>query len=254
MDRRVGAPMNLYDAFSALRPSPEPVEPARFQQACEVVWRELCRLASQVLAADSPAVREDAVNTVLLRVASARKRRGRMRALGDVTEVQKYLSRALRNAVVDLHRDSRLRERTDAAQSVVVDGPEERFVIAEACAANHREVHEAQQELFEDIVPGIAAESGAGRRAAETIALLRDLRDEKRRMADVVQDEAGADTTAEGLRRARNRLDQRFARALRRLHEEIDRRAASGCFAPERADTLRRLARSLRLRRSAEER
>jgi len=246
--------MTLVEAFRALGLVAEPTQQAVYESACERLYAELQDLVRRLRLPSLDEGPEDICHRVFLRLVQTRPRSGRTGDPGDDEQVRAYLAAAVRNAVRDLHRRERQRRPCAGAAPPPPPNLEDELIATEEREAQRKALTEAEHLLFDVIVPEIAREGDAGARAAKTIRLLRDIRDRRQRMTDIVHDEATPEASEDGYRRARNRLDQRFSRALRRLYAEIERWRERAAVSAEQAVVLHRLASSLRLREISKER
>jgi len=246
--------MTLLEAFRALGLVAEPTQRALYESACERLYAELQDLVRPLRLTSPDEGPEDICHRVFLRLVQSRPRSGRTGDPADDQQVRAYLAVAVRNAVRDLHRRGRRRPGCPEAPAALPPNLEDELIATEEREACTRALAAAEHLLFEVIVPEMASDGEAGARTAKTIRLLRDIRDRRQRMADIVQEEANPEASEDGYRRARNRLDQRFSRALRRLYAEIERRRERAAVSADQAVVLHRLASSLRLRGASEER
>ena len=161
--------------------------------------------------------------------------------------VRAYLHVAIKNGLRDILRR---RGRLDALgdREAIEDsalGPDDQASHAEAKSV----LDWAREELFERILPQVASHKRGGTAIIETVQQLRAIHAGRLSLNQLITATEGTNLSPEDLRRARNRLDQRFSRAFARIHQEIEKLERDGAFPPHQIQALRTSMNELKLRK-----
>ena len=193
---------------------------------------------------------EDAVSTVLIHLVDSRPRHVGGRGPVNDGAVRGYLRKALLNRLRDMRRQRAGRREVEGEPDEYgTGGPlEGDLSVSEAHREAKEELDQAQRQLFDEIVPSTNMRERDKVQFRESVATLRDLRDGRKSMGALIATACSENAKEEERKRARNVLDQRFSRALKRLLGQIDWLAGRGNVGSRRADTLRKVVASLRLR------
>jgi DNA-directed RNA polymerase specialized sigma24 family protein len=208
---------SLLEAFRQCGPLiGEPTTDAARNTAAETLHRTLNALAAGI--GFDASIREEAIQVVLFRLARSGPRGVRAGDPDSDAAVRGYLKNAVRNAARDL-----LPKRTmislEASTTDPIDGgpnPDQALDLQEV-----QQLVEAAQDRFHRIVDHIAGSMGTGSaNFRTTIAELEAIGDGAREFDDLVRQQMEA--TGDSRTTVRNRYYQRYARALRRLHEAAE--------------------------------
>ena len=238
--------MTLLDAFRELAPADgDDATIARRQEAAGVIFRELQLLAGRAWRGVDPADREDIASIVLIRLVQNGPRGVRAEDPASDDAVIGFLRQAIGNGLRDFWRRRRHLDSPEDFDSFV--GGADPAEAAELVEAGH-ELEAARHQLFEVIVPELALGSRSGAADVETVRQLREIAAERLSVTELLEAERGDEPDEAATRRARNRLDKRFGRVRKRIHDEINRLRDMGRVTEERARTLKAVLESLRLR------
>ena len=238
--------MNLVDAFREIGPvESDDTTVVRRRGAATVIFGELSLLSQKIWTRFDVADREDVASRVLFRLMNNGPRGVRHGDPATEAAVRAYLRAALKNGLRDLLRrrkHTEMPEDFDPADPAL--GPDERASQLEA----HTALEWAQEEMFNALLPELASRTRAGKALIETVQQLRAIAAGRLTVQELVGSECAGDNTPEAVRRARNRLDQRFSRAFARIHEAIEALADQRKYRPEQIQAFREVLASLRLR------
>lgn len=138
--------MNLADALRCIA-HPEGARDATWRRAMEIVYRWLAGRAVQVLRDLQPVDREDVTSELLLRLQDGR----RLPELPTDQDAARYLTRALRNAMIDHQRHRKRRRIVDAGsrQQDANGGMDSPDVLSLGTSPNEPEVAAPDERLLE---------------------------------------------------------------------------------------------------------
>jgi DNA-directed RNA polymerase specialized sigma24 family protein len=239
--------MNLVDAFRETAPvEGDSATRSRRHEAAALLYEELHFLAAKTWPRMDDSDRSDVASEVLVRMMNNGPRGCREGDPATDGAVRAYLRESIVNGLRDLLRR---RKRVDMPEEFnpVDPGPE----TAEIATRNEaqRQLESLERELFDRLVPAIASETKAGPAFVQTVRQLRDIREQRLSVEELIALECAGNPGGETDRKkARNRLDQRFSRVFARVYDAIEARAARGEFDEEKARGLRLVLDSLRLR------
>jgi DNA-directed RNA polymerase specialized sigma24 family protein len=238
--------MNLVDAFREIAPiGGAEATRSRRQEAAALLYEELHSLAEKTWPQMQDFDRSDVASEVLLRMMNNGPRGYREDDPATEGAVRAYLRESIRNGLRDLLRR---RKRIDMPEEFdPVDPGRETAEIAARHEAQRR-LESLERDLFDRLVPEIASETKAGHAFVQTVQQLRDIREDRLSVEELIASEHGANPGDADRKKARNRLDQRFSRVFARVHDAIQTRAAVGKLDEDKAWALRLVLDSLRLR------
>lgn len=257
--------MDLCEALKELAVGSPDSGRLRFGQALERVYQEILHLLPNVLASFKRSdVTRELVEDAAHDLADSLLSRDRIDALQeaefpDENHARRYLKQWFVNTVRDLLRkERRHRSNSEVADDRLEDGQEGRNPAIPLAAPSTEEIAIAEEtgkrvaDLERMLVEEIARCSVTGenprKKLLEDLQILQSIRDGTETMEALIEGEAGPGASEKDRQRARNRLDQRFSRTLRRLHAEVRKREAAGELSEEDVELLRRILNSLRLR------
>lgn len=211
---RPGLGMTLSDALVLMAPSDAdlpPGEAVRREQATELVYAALSRLAPRIVSAEH---RDGVVQDVLIRLYKGRP--GSRRYTSTDGEAEAYLVKALGNRVIDLHRKSQKdRKRWVSAtpdaeglgghEAVDAETPEAVAIAGETRAL----VSEATTVLFEQALPAIARTLQNAEGFLMNVHDLRAIAGDDLTVDEIVEREGGR---GDAFVKVRNRVYQRHKR------------------------------------------
>jgi DNA-directed RNA polymerase specialized sigma24 family protein len=201
--------MNLVDAFREIAPvEGDKAIRSRRREAAALLYEALHSLAEKTWPRMDDSDRSDVASEVLVRMMNTGPRGCREDDPASDGAVRAYLRESIVNGLRDLHRR---RKRVDMPEEFnpVDPGPQ----TAEIAARNEvqRRLESLERELFDRLVPDIASVTKAGPAFVQTVQQLRDIRDGRLRVEEIVASECAANPGGDAERKkARNRLDQRF--------------------------------------------
>lgn len=246
--------MTLSDALVMMAPVDDQLaadECGRRQEATELVYAALCRLASRVVRRD---LRDDVVQDVLIRLSTNRP--GARRYTSTEAEAEAYLVRALGNRAIDMHRRTQ-RDRQMLVSATPDDEGRGGFDAVdtetpEGTAIAHQTealVAEATSTLFDTALPTIARSLQNPSGFLTNARDLRSIAEGDITIDQIVTREGGRPETYVTVR---NRVYQRHKR-MRAYLLEVPRNGpadrprlaewlASAALAPELEQEVRRVA------------
>jgi hypothetical protein len=242
---------SLVEAFRDLGPTiGEPQVDAVRSAAARQILEELKRIAGP--GRPDQHLRDEAVSLILLRLVQ-RSHRNRLpdRMPASDEEVRAYLRTAFRNNLNEVRRSRGL----DVSLDAVLEEPDEGGEPAEIL--EHRrargELSEARRELFDVIVPTVAARKRRDGRDTFLVAIgeLRAISEGRRSVDDLVKAELQGEAVLRERpewRRGMNNVHKRFSRVLKDLVTEIDVLRKRGAIGEMRYHALRVTVDEIRLR------